>query len=298
MLTLNEILDSNEFVLIDGSLRGSESICDYLYEVHKLEELDKQKIENIEREFKKIQYIISQPHATTIPEVAREIKVCAEIIGVNLRYISEFEKILKTKPRSRTGCKKNHQEYKKPEKNRQVLKRLQETVFSTYEAFRERETKIRDRKYTLLAEMVREIDLAIGLKQDTSHLYGLPKKDPTSSDTDEKLVAALYYKSLFSNTPPVLLTKDTDFVRLLGVTPRLLGSDDFMPYNQSFRTRMVDNPFKLYIFQEHTDIYNPALTSKSYLNFDPEFILGNIPKLKSDKIKQKIQFLWQQFSGN
>lgn len=296
MPILQEILDENEFVLIDGNIIEKKDICTGTYEIKHFASLDIQTINDTEKEFRKTQRVIHHPHATTIPEVAREIRACAEIIGCKLEYLSRMKKIISTKVRNRTPGKRNHNEYPSSSRNEEALKRLQETIFLTYEAFQDNETKIKDPRIKILTEMVRTIDLAIGLKQEVNPLYGLPAKDPTLSDTDEKLVATLYYRCMFSQTSPVLLTRDSDFGRLLRVTPRIMGSDEFLPYNQSFRTRLAENPFKLYV-PDSGGNFKKYLEGPAHLQFNEEFFLGGIPQQKNQEIREQIRTLWKQFSG-
>jgi len=177
---------------------------------------------------------------------------------------------------------------------------LQETTYDLRIASRNKELQrhfsIDEEKYNVLVEMINLLDRMIHLKKDTNLIYGQHDVDMSrESDREERLVASAYYLSIFSGKKPVILTADTDFVRLMGVVPRLMGSDEFLPENELFREALKANPPGLYLKAGKRYDLVPLST---VAQFSPEFIVYNIPEDRNAPLKIWFKKLWERFSAN
>lgn len=285
-MQLEEIADGNSIILVDGSINlGGGNLSWEIYQHRIYRNISCNLLKKGEESLNHFIKVLENPLTRTIPEVTKEIKQLEKILSDKIKFLSQNKE--------RRGRRKR--DGREAEK---LLKKLQAKAWRIYGLSKRNEIQIEGREYDSLLEMVKIIDRAGRLKQDTSYnTYGTHEEDMSGkSDTDERLTAVIYYLSLFSDKKPVLLTRDTDFERLLPVVVKLIGADNFSPYNQEFREAVKSrNPFNLYMGIGNRE-YNLALNSQK-IDFDKEFKLHLEDKEKSQETKQKIAREWLKFQG-
>ncbi|MBI2629178.1 hypothetical protein HYW74_03775 [Candidatus Pacearchaeota archaeon] len=208
-----------------------------------------------------------------LPEVSREFLDARKIIS----------KLIKNKPLYPRGASfkliKESVESKSSIKffldlSKQFSDKLSEHLFETD-----------DPRYTALCEMIYLLNEVFHLKKREDNRFGEHKIH--ESDTDERIVAALYYYSMFGDHNPAFITGDTDFIGLLSVSSEILRNNVFYPHNIHFNESLYYNPFKFY-FDDGKDI-KLRLNSKE-ANTDHNFII------KNKKFKNHLLTLWERFS--
>ena len=105
---------------------------------------------------------------------------------------------------------------------------------------------------------------------------------------------SLFLRAMYSIENPVLVSKDFDFLRLLGVTPRIIGSDEFIPYNNFFRERIKENPYKLYIKFPEKEKFKEILFD---FKFEKYFHIDGVSEEKNNKLKEIMTGFWKDFSN-
>jgi len=297
MTNLNDILNSEDLILVDGSIRAEGiGISSFVWEMYDSRRYRHLKNEILEEGLMQIEYfldILNKPNTFTINAVTEEIRDLEKILSQKIKYLSSIN--------IATHKKNKREKRKRQEKPKQrLLMEMQEKAFSLYKLSKRKELSINCRKYDSLLEMVKLIENNIKLKKDLGYLNGEHETDRSgNSDTDEKLVSALYWLSLFSDKSPCLLANDRDFNNLLGVVTRLIGSASFLPYNEQFRQGIAQNSFKLYLknLSQKGEEYQLRVIS-SKIRYCPEFMIYNTTKEKSTEIKDKMFRLWQDFAEN
>lgn len=282
MLSLSEVLESDGVLLLDGSLQNHGRMQHFCWEIYESEDTKQISSESMASAERGIEYLIAifeHSNTRTIKEAIDEIRKLHVIIGDKIKYVSK----------NKSSSKKDYE-----------LKNLQQRAFDLWRIARQKELNknqfgINPRAYGLLLEMVKRINKAIKLKKDTSFMYGQRDRDVSEQiDTDERLVASLYCLCLYHDKNPAILSSDTDFIRLLGVTPKIMGSDVFLPYNQEFRQAIQQNPFRLYFKQVGEENYEMSVDS-SEISFSSGFIINSASKERNELIKNEILELWKQF---
>ena len=291
--TFDKILEEQDIILVDGSLRKEEGngIGWDIYDAKRYDEINLKILEETKQAFLDFISILKNEKVFTIREVSGEIEKLEKILNKKKRVSDEnrqaryrgYYELFAIKARRR----------KERESNGELaLTELQELVYQTRK-IAERKNLLFDEKYSILFKMAWQISEKIKLKKDTSHFLGTHLEDKSyQSNTDEKLFSAILWLSLFSDKKPALLTRDTDFVRLFGVIPRIMGSDDFNLYNKFFRKRLKENPFSLYM-RENENTYSLAVTSAN-ARYEKEFRIINTTETENTKLKGEIQTLWQK----
>lgn len=281
MDTLIKILDSHEEVILDTSVHEHKSSFLFNnFHISNFIGLNKESLQNELFAIENFLEALKHHNSRTIPEVTREIRTYAEKLGKKRSYLLNENGIIKRKH--------THKQ--------ELFKDLEEKAFECYNASREKELKIRDKKYRILTAIISYLENILHLKSDFSYLIDERDRDNShDSNTDEKIVATLFYKSIFSEKNPILVTKDRDFMNLLKIIPQIIGSDDFMPYNKLFRRQIIGNSFKLYFKNLLNENYSHYL-NYSYINFDPEFRIRNLSNEVNQQTKKYILDLWKEFS--
>jgi hypothetical protein len=97
---------------------------------------------------------------------------------------------------------------------------------------------------------------------------------------------------MFSDKKVGILTKDTDFFRLLGATPSILGAKEFRPYNGTFRKPIHKNPVRLYyrIGDECDEL------STDSIKYPNNLALYNVGPKRSSEIREQISQFWIHFA--
>lgn len=307
MPTLKEILDSNSEVILDSSAERSTSFLWEIFESRDYSHLNANDIRDEILNYQRFLDALEHPNARTTHEITQEIRTHAEKLGEKTSYLKDPKEIYR---HGAGNLNKKHRKWNKKKKgegltdslqidpsNQKLLETLQENVFHAYQISRSKELEITDPDYKTFAEAIIQLERLLHLKQDTAYFLGKSDEDRAHySDTDEKITATILWQSMFSNQSPALVTLDQDFIRLFGALPRLLGSDTFLPYNQLFRKRVTENPFRLYYTNDRTkDDYEHSLNN-SHIDFLPEFQSNVFSRRTNQETEDRIGEFWKQFS--
>ena len=293
-MKLAEILDSEELIIADGCIRARDE-SDFCWKIYHSMHPGFLNSESLKEQIEVMQgfkQIFQNPNVYSIEEVTAEVREFERIVGEKIKFFNSGN--TPRRKRRKRVIKKQNKEVKN------LLENLHQEIYQSRRLSEnsqlEQIHKLKDSNYNLLLDMVKLIGDERGLKKDTAFRMGKHTEDRSqNSDTDEKLVSSLYWLSLFSNKSPCLLTRDRDFLRLLEPVTRLIGSDCFLPYNQTFRDAILKNPFKLYF--ESIEGYNQKVLSSEIQPKSSFFIYG--PKTKSsEQIKYELTRMWEQFESN
>ena len=265
-MKLTEILDSDniDLVLVDTSIQEDSDFSWDIYESTKYSSLDVELLTKEIEIMKQVKEVLENPKTRTIREVTKEFRSFEEIINSKIKafsggYIPKNKKL-------RTKIKKRDNEPKSQ------LDILQNGLYNIRKLSYAKELKIEDNNYKLLLNMIKLIEPLIKIKKDMGFALGFHEEDRArASDTDERLTAALYWLSLFSNKSSCLITKDQDFASLSGIIPGLIGSGSFLPYNEFFRKRRIENPFRIYKKNKKDDEELKKDDKEFNLAIDPNF---------------------------
>jgi hypothetical protein len=302
MVSLDKILGKDtkscyDLILIDGCIfgRDTKSFCWDIYDDWNYGCLDCDEIKKEIDCAEEFYQILQHSKTRTISEITKELEEKNRIIGENINFFSRIEKGINKR------AKKRYQFQRIDAKK--LMKKLQEI---TYEIFRtskekewqkDKEIRFDRKKYDSIVEMVKLLSKEMELKLDTAYyVYGKHEKDMSfESDTDEKLVAAAYYLSMYSNKKPIILTRDTDIIEIVKTTPTLIGADEFLPYNADFRQGLIWNPIQIY-FRNGNDFEFPKKQwSRGF--YRKAFIQG-ATKERGLAIRSKIKHYWQNLKDN
>ncbi len=293
MVNLKEILDTHEQVILDGSVESAphgDSFMDANFDIRNYFNIDRDSLKRAISRIQKFSDHLNHPNSRTTPEITEEIRTYAEKLGEKRTYLSLVPRNINHKMRQTA--------IERASSTEKLFANFQEIVFNSYQVSKKKELKINDRKYEFLTDMVISLEKIIKTKKDWKYEHGFRDRDRShDSNADEKIVSTLLYQSIFSEKTPVLATKDRDFIKLLGIIPGIIGSDEFMPYNSLFRKRITENPFKLYFAKagDNHDDFSRYLNSL-YLKFAPEFSIDQKSEEENKEIKGHISKLWVQFS--
>lgn len=293
LANLEEILSPENVILVDGSVRGNRDQTMRFGEIIRdAKQFNQIKLEDIELEhggINELYEILQNDNVWTLKEVSDEIKRYAKHLGNQIPRLSANQKRIPKYISKEFVCGEYSQEVR--------IQYLQEKVFEMSQLAREkdikqnRELNFDSEKYNSLFEMTKLISDALELKCGRKEFV----KKENKSYTDEMLAAGIFYLSMYSNKTPVLVSADTDFVSLLGVVPRIIGADEFMPENNDFRIALIHNPFKLYI--RTLEGFESTMDSSEDLEFNQHFYLNN--KLaEQERIKPLIASLWKDINPN
>lgn len=289
------LLDERNIFLVDGSAREDTGFCigREIYDARQFQHLNQDVLAKAIRQMRKLSRVFSCPCAFTISEVTENLKKLVEIVSEKIGYNAQRARLNRNKKAIERGEKPEH-----------LIRILQQAVYNAYTTAKSKEIErwqshlgfdIDPQKLDLLFSMTTLLDEKIHLKKDTNVLYGWHDTDMSrASDTDEKMVAMLYYLSMFSGRKPKLLTCNTDFVRLLGVTPRLIGSDEFMPHNEQFREALHKNPIQLYL-KNLGRTYELAFNSRN-VEYNPLFVVNCLTETDNSELKDRFAEMWRHFS--
>ena len=288
-MKLTEILGSNniDLVLVDTSIESSHDFTWGIYECRGgYRNLDKKQLEKEAEIISNLKSVLEHSKSHTISAVTKELRVFEQIINTKMRYLSHGP--LPKKKKTRTEIKRRNAE------SQIVLRLLQDELYRTRRMSYAKELKIEDKNYNLLLDMIKLIEPIIKIKKDLSFVLGVHNEDRArDSDTDERLTAALYWLSLFSDKSSCLITGDRDFVGLSGIITRLIGSDSFLPHNEFFRKRIIENPFKIY--KRFNGEFNLSRDS-SLINYDNKFLIRRSSKEINESTKDNITRMWKNFN--
>lgn len=284
-VNLNELLESHEIVLVDTCLsscfRGRANIINKKNHMMNRRVLRDQK-DCLERFLQ----TLNHPNVTTIPEVTREFKKFLRFVSneLDLHYGRHRNNTPMKYQNPRTGIENLPKSFTKDKK---LLEELEDLAQKSFNLCKQIEVGISNPRYYALVEMIKSADRLIGLKKSTMH------GKLTPNYTDEKLVALLYWASLDQKTSSALITRDKDFLNLLGITPGILGADDFLPYNEGFIEALARNPPKLYLVEKEA---GKGVITGIPMGDDSRVLLKSDPQKRIGELKKELYNLWQQYS--
>lgn len=238
MIRLNDLLAKYDAVLVDGSVKrvrtdfsrlmSSESYLGYDLEIL---QRDNQRLWHFAQ-------LLNHPNTYTINGVTSELKALSEIVDDKLSRL----------PRSR------HKHTDTFTAITREMARMQDSLSEILSLSESKELMIIDVRYELLVQMVKDINKVTGLKEKAKP-YVSYSADALSShepkviprDTDERLIAALYWMNMHTDAKSCLLSKDKDFMWLIRYTPRLMSDGAFMPFNEDFRSMAAEKSLDVYM---------------------------------------------------
>lgn len=294
---LAEALSPENIVLIDCCLLGYKGhqfngLCWETYDSKLYEHVDHKLLMDHYNHMANMKDIIMLPNVWSIEEVANEFYDTIRHLGGNIRYMSGHKRPLE------------HRRFKRDydtEKQKKALSEVHDLFYEAYQALksksidRNKEIYFDEDKVNILFNMVKLLERKMNLKVDSSYIKGLRSEDRSHiSNTDEKLVACLYYLSIYSGKKPVLLTADHDLQRILGKISPLIGSYSFFPDNGRFRRQLRANKFRLYM--EINGVYGLQLDSDSDIRFGNDFMLPGLDRKECDELKIDVAALWRKFN--
>ena len=291
---LAETLSPENIVLIDCCLLGykghqSKGLCWETYDSRQYGHIDHRLLAEHHDYMANMMDLIMLPNVWSIEEVANEFYDTIKHLGGNIRYLSEHKR------------PPEHKRFKREydiEKQKNALSDVHDIFYEVYRVLKSKsinynkEISFDKNKIDVLFEMVNLLESKMKLKVDSNYIRGFRSEDRSHiSDTDEKLVACLYYLSIYSDKKPVLLTVDNDFQKLLGKISPLIGSYSFFPDNGIFRRKLRANNFRLYM--EINGVYELKLDSASDIRFNDDFMLPGLGRKECDKLKIDVAALWR-----
>ena len=288
--SIEDILDSSELVFVDtscDSFLGEHVLWNsfnsrYYFELNRKELRDNLASQSFFRD------ILIKPNVYTVPEVVGEIFDLSNGLSNKIRFLNSNSNYHDLNKHSRNKKSKILE-------SKDLISKLQRQVWRNYKLAEKSIYPVEDERIGILTDMVKIIDGEIGLKQDASVFYHDRNQYKKSRDTDERLVANLYYHSIFSRDKPVLLTRDTDFIRLFGVAGRMLGSKEFTPLNQEFRDGIVYNPLTVYLCLPKGWVKR---IDSSNTHFDDKFKIRFMFYERNETIKNQVSCLWKKFNDS
>jgi hypothetical protein len=302
MPSLNEIIADEEIVLVDSNvIEGHDHYSFYkdLYGTKDYSQVNNSMLSDKLANMKVSLPSILYDNVFTIKEVADELRIFAELLGKKLSYLSDAgtSKLTWMKSKGRIEPRKKLEARSNARNN---MVELQKSVYEVSkflqarDIYNEKKFRIDKRQSDILLAMVKTLTDTIGLKPKKIATYKNAQIDKSvTSDTDERLVAALFCLSMYSGRRAGFVTGDTDFVRLLGVLPRLMGADELMPCNNSFKEALEYNPFKFYLYKPESHEYE-LLIDSSKIQYETEFRINRHSGQESENMKQQIIKMWTE----
>jgi len=316
MISLENVLRENDILLVDCSATsgederwridpqtGSKNIASPGH----FALLSEERLQRLKEEFMIFSGIIGSKASRTIPEVAEELHNYEMVISrgynrlVNTESLRCLRRLVKDVAESFDESQKERlgSEEKAAlvrDRNKKLYEDLLLRADRCVHLLRSRAIRIIDPAYDELVDVIKTLDRSVGLKSITRHLMQCPDysaQDSSAPDTDERLVATAYWISMFSDKKVGILTKDTDFFKLLKVIPAIIGAGEFYPYNQMFRIPLHKNPVRLYY---RVNGNNCEKFSTSNINYPNSFFLYHVDPKRTAEIREKISQFWIHFA--
>lgn len=290
-VTLEYILESNDLLLVDTSAQDTHFLRES-YGVRNLEDINLDLLNYENGNVLSFINLLNRSKITTIENVVDEIRIYVDKLGYKISWMAKLKeddrKILNDQSYRIDRRYINHKKINKKDVIG-FLRKYHENLYRLYKLYKNKKIEIKDRNYDSFIDMFKVLDHEIYLKKDTSYVYG-QEANNNNNYTDEKLCSALIWNSMFSDNRTGILTRDTDFIRLLGVVPRIIGSSEFLPYNKHFRDRIKSNNPCLYFIEE-----NGYKEMKLDHEFQDNIKINCINRFDEKDVKDKIKNLWKQF---
>lgn len=306
MPSLSEILDKEEIVLLDTNILEGESPHHFgedIYPIYDFSGFDTERLDFMLASFSQALSVMQLPSVRTIQSVADEIRDFSVVLGNKLNYLPTNKKSTRTYSRKQVRkIRINEAKMRAARVNESKLEDLQDLVYrlslaaGSRDIYFPNEFRIDLKCSDILLEIVKRIDKVIELKPSKPRYHTNKILDSSRrTDTDERLVAALYCLALYPKKHASLASGDTDFVRLLGVLPKLMGAYEFMPYNARFRESLEDHPFKFYLYEKDKREFTLPFGDDDKVIFDDTFVIRTVSCDENNEFKAQILGLWTDF---
>jgi uncharacterized protein (UPF0303 family) len=298
MARLSKILNSGRIVFADKSaLRRTNprNLGWVIYEASDFCELDCDELEQEIEETRQFIELLGHPNIRTTPGITGHTRFFEGVIDEKIGFASERE--------SKRGKYRKSRKNEKGARQKDLILRLQEVVYKARLMCRDKEFQrhmdVDKETYEQLAGMVFLVSRLARLKRDTAYKFGQRREDMSQkTDVPERVVASLYYLSMFSPHSPALLTGNTNYVRIMGIIQGLLSADEFFPDNQEFREALErQNPVKLYMRRKRREGYSLALnTSKLREPVPGLFEVKNMTPERNRELRDAIGRAWHSLA--
>jgi hypothetical protein len=234
-------------LLFDGSASSQSTFCEGIYDSCSYSDLDR---ESIEKEIEINSWfldVIRPRNRRTIKDITLEIAEYKRIIDQKKEILDRSQSYMR--PRKRLL---------KPSKKQQLFEEV--VRLSNEIVYFSRRSELKNRSLnSSLTETIREIMDVTKIKEPYS-------RNPVISDTDISLASALFYQALIGQNPS-LLTKDSHFLDIASVVPKVLYSDGLVIPEFKIYFRDSDST-KLYAFNSE-DLKSRANLERRTINSPP-----------------------------
>ncbi len=283
--TKEQILNSEEIILVDGSFAKTDEIAWEVYNCKKYEHIHPKILEKTRENLTEFGNFIKHPNVYVIPEITKEVSELEKIIEDKIRFIEERNKF-NGKIYKRGEIKKNSREIR--DISKELINEIQSNLYNILRTLKKKEIDHENRLYfSPVLDIVKKLSKIKNLKKDSHQYYHYDQQEnnPFRSDTDEKLVALSYCLSLQKKQNSII-TADYDFIRLFGSTPKIIGADIFLPQNKKFRESTVNFPYHVYFQDKKEDKIGLILDGKK-IKFYEKFILKEKENESDDEKKER-----------
>ncbi len=216
---IEDILEAHDPVLIDTNVISPTSLLHFLYDSNTYESIDTELLEQeppVQQLFLKV---LDHENILTIPQVTKEFYALIPRLKAKIRYLNHNKKY---------DISLSH-------KNQELLETICQNAEKMHELLSFSQLNIDDKSYETLFEIVRTAQKTLHLKENTDLKYGAEDTLKKENDTDERLVAALYWVCLNPGTKPTIVSGDYDILRLVGAIYNCFPNYHLSPYNESFK---------------------------------------------------------------
>ncbi|MEM3113116.1 MAG: hypothetical protein QXI33_01680 [Candidatus Pacearchaeota archaeon] len=285
-LSLDEIIESEQLVILDTCCLIEPSLLRYLIGIYQCNQLNERLIDKYLLSYSLFNNSFKRPNVRTINEVSVEIKR-------PLRVLNDISK------RVRDNGKISHDQKKLLDK----LDLLKYSMITAYESSRTSNIELLDTRYIFLLDIIKTTEDYFHFKFDSKRWkenvsktkrvgsYNGPRK---SNDTDERLVAATLYVAMYSDKIPALVSRDADFIRMFREGIGIIASKSFFPYNHDFRYFVKNKNFRFY-FGNKKGYFLKA--DNSLINWWSKEKIKNYLGTKTDTYFSEINTLWDKFNS-
>ncbi|MEA3430220.1 MAG: hypothetical protein U9R08_03025 [Nanoarchaeota archaeon] len=278
LTTFEEIL-KEQYILTDQEVRSNPGndgwYHNVLFDSQHYSNIDAEKLEDVLASIIKNVVWISQSNVYVVEGVINEISHFAGCIQNSLHYLNSKERWIQKK-----NSKKEKRNYSDPEQ-----KRLLEDITFKYKEFLRiaQKSSFKPEDPDAYLEFKNKIKIISSLT-DSKIDYSRgdrPKKKIAETDSDEQIVAAALFMSIFEQKPCAIVTKDSDLRRILENSCYILKNGFLLPYEQE---SLINNPVRIYFVTPRQDVLKTADTSSE----KSTQYTTNIPESTKTKILQQI----------
>ncbi len=291
-MELEQIAEENGLLIIDGSVVGSSSFLQDLYDARRFAHL---RCRDISDERERIDSFLGflqnyQEEIISVPGVLDEFKQYVQIIGENLGFFNKTKNHDKHNKKRKSSRRESY--WNSVDNCRNEMVALQRSAYDLQNSLHDIVLDFTDERERALFQIINLLSKRIGLKKDNKEVYGMAgKRHNSNPQTDERLCAKLMYSSLFVNPKTSLLTRDTDCFSLLGVSGRLIGSDCFKPYNEFFRSFFERSGAGLNVYFKGNDEGDFSYEPITFSDFPSDCVIFNLDKRESEEVKKRVMGL-------